>query len=243
MAKPDYQDFYSEEAAGYESKRYGSRYGHLFRIWQRDAVDRALAAAVSPTRILDVASGTGQMLPSLAAAGDMVVATDLTAAMLAVSRENYANLSVISYCVADAMRLPYAEASFDTVASSRFLHLFESEQQQMLITEMAKVLAPGGTLIVDFYSTDGRRIFAPVIWVYRRLLRKRPEGDHRVSMREARRMVEAAGLHVTSVEGLGNFILVPWLWLPTPRLLDVARWLGRNCRSMSEQFILVAEKS
>lgn len=243
MAGPDYRDFYTGEAADYEAKRYGSRYGRLFRMWQRDAVDRALVADSKYGRILDVASGTGQMLPSLAAAGHMVVASDLTAAMLAVARRNCASFPAISYCVADATRLPYIEGSFDAVASSRFLHLFEPVQQQALIVEMAKALAPEGTLVVDFYSADGRRIFTPGIWIYRVLLRKRPESDYRISLRAARKMIEAAGLSVSGIEGLGNFLLVPFLWLPQPWLLRIARWLGRNCPSLSEQFIVVAKKS
>ena len=30
MAKSEHRDFYTEEAGGYEAKRYGSRYGRLF---------------------------------------------------------------------------------------------------------------------------------------------------------------------------------------------------------------------
>ncbi|CAM0997945.1 Methyltransferase domain-containing protein [Rhodanobacter sp. Root179] len=243
MTGPDYRDFYTEEAAGYEAKRYGSRYGRLFRMWQREAVNRALSARPRYERILDVASGTGQMLPSLAAASDLVVASDLTAAMLAVARGNCAQFPVVTYCVADATRLPYVEGGFDAVASSRFLHLFQPAQQQALIMEMTKALAAEGMLIVDFYSADGRRVFAPAIGIYRWLLRKRPESDYRVSLREARKMVEAAGLRVSSIEGLGNFLLVPWLWLPQPWLSRIARWLGRHCAFMSEQFIVVAQKS
>jgi ubiquinone/menaquinone biosynthesis C-methylase UbiE len=243
MQGPDYQDFYSKEAVGYESKRYGSRYGRLFRIWQRNAVDRALTASPRNQRILDVATGTGQMLPSLAAVGELVIASDLTAAMLAVARNNCAEFSAIRYCVADATKLPYLEGSFDAVASSRFLHLFEPAQQQALIVEMAKALSTKGTLIVDFYSSDGRRVFAPMISPYRLLFRKRPENDHRVSIGEAREMIEAAGLRVSSIEGLGNFLLVPWLWLPQRWLLRAGVWMGRNCAFMSEQFIVVARKA
>ena len=242
MTSPDHRTFYTGEAAGYEGKRYGSRYGRLFRWWQRDAVARALAEHSQRRCTLDVATGTGQMLPSLADASEMVVASDLTAAMLAVARCDFSRLSAIQYCVADATQLPYAEGSFDAVASSRFLHLFEVRQQQSLIAQMARVLEPGGILIVDFYSADGRRIFAPAIWLYRLALRKRPENDHRVSLRAAQQMVESVGLHVRSIEGLGNFMLVPWLWLPQPWVRQIARWLGRNCISMSEQFIVVAHK-
>ena len=53
---------------------------------QRDAVTRFLGPETTHARILDVASGTGQMLPALATVADCVVASDLTPAMLAVAR-------------------------------------------------------------------------------------------------------------------------------------------------------------
>ncbi|MEO8671042.1 MAG: class I SAM-dependent methyltransferase [Tahibacter sp.] len=242
MEKSDHRDFYTGEAAGYESKRYGSRYGQLFRTLQRKSVDRALSQGARIATILDVASGTGQMLPSLASFGDLVVASDLTPAMLAVARERSSMYPNVLYCVADATRLPYAIQTFDAVASSRFLHLFAPSVQQELVQEMARVLSSGGTLVVDYYSANGRRIFAPFIWFYRTLLRKRPENDHRVSLRDARHMIERAGLEVVRIEGIGNFLLVPWLWLPRSWLLGIATWLGQHCVSWSEQFIVVARK-
>jgi SAM-dependent methyltransferase len=242
MEKSEHRDFYTEEAGGYEAKRYGSRYGRLFRMLQRDAVTRFLGPEATHARILDVASGTGQMLPALATAADCVVASDLTPAMLAVARKNCASLPAIVYCVSDATRLPYADGAFDAVASSRFLHLFPVSQQQALIAEMSRVLAPGGTLVVDFYSLNARRIFAPAVWIYRTLLRKRPENDYRVSLRAARKMIEDAGLRMTRQEGIGNFVLVTLLWLPQPWLLRAARWAGKNCACLSEQFMVAARK-
>ncbi len=243
MEKPDHRDFYTHEAAGYEVKRYGSRYGQIFRALQRDAVARALGTTQQRPLILDVASGTGQMLPVLAAHADMVVASDLTPAMLVVARKNCISFPAVAYCVSDATQLPYADATFHVVASSRFLHLFETKQQQVLLGEMSRVLETGGILIVDFYSSTARRIFGPAIWIYRTLLRKRPENDHRLSLRVARELIGHAGLQVVRAEGIGNFLLVPFLWLPKRWLLRVAQWLGRNCIGLSEQFIVVARKS
>lgn len=240
MKDIDQREFYTCEAAGYEAKRYGSRYGNLFRQVQREAVVRGLARSVRHARVLDVASGTGQMLPVLATA-DFVVACDLTPAMLYVARKQN-EFSSIAYCIANARNLPYADDTFDCAASSRFLHLFESSQQQQLIAEMARVVAPGGSVIVDFYSADGRRIFAPAFWLYRILLRQRPENDFRVSMATACRMIEACGLHVEHLEGIGNFLLVPFLWLPRSWLFRCMRWCGTAFPVLSEQFMIVARK-
>lgn len=235
-------DFYTREAANYEARRYGSRYGRLFRSLQRGAVARGLALSHGPRHILDVASGTGQMLPVFAASGAMVVAGDLTPAMLKESRIACAALKGVDYCVADAAQLPYVADGFDVVASSRFLHLFKPSTQQSLLQEMARVVKPGGVLIVDFYSADARRFFAWPIGLYRVLLRKRPENDYRVGMNEARAMIESTGMRLVYVEGIGNFTLVPLLWMPAPWLMRLAMWLGRNCVRLSEQFLVVARK-
>lgn len=240
MAKVDYQRFYSDEALDYDSKRYGSAYGALFRALQRAALFRALSeVGAPPGRILDVATGTGQMLPVLRATGAAVVASDLTVAMLGEARRIVGN-SGIAYCVGNAFSLPYASGQFDVVASSRFLHLFDIAGQSELIREMARVLAPEGLLIVDFYSETGRRWARLPIWIYRTLLRKRPENDVRVTIEQAQEMLVASGLQPLRVEGVGNFLLALVPWLPFAWRLRVGEWMGRRYAWMSEQFMIVA---
>jgi SAM-dependent methyltransferase len=242
VARTDLRDFYTGEAESYESVRYGSKYGRLFRTIHRDIIVRILSSRQGWKSALDVASGTGQLLPPLLSAAGLVVASDLTPAMLKVSRSNNELQPKLAFCVADATRLPYNSASFEIVASARFLHLFEPDRQAALIGEMARVLAPEGLLIVDFYSLTSRRIFWPVIWAYRTLWRKRPENDHRVSGAMARRMVEAAGLKVVEVRGVGNFLLAPFSWLPQKWLLVGASALSGRFAALSEQFVVVASK-
>lgn len=239
MTKSSHREFYSEEAEAYEETRYGSRYGRLFRGLQRSAVRSALVPA---GRILDVATGTGQMLPVLASRDAFVVASDLTPAMLHEARRNIVGTEAVGFCVGDAGCLPYPDSTFDLVASSRFLHLFEARMQATFIREMVRVLRPGGTLLVDFYSADARWMFIVPIAIYRWLLKKRPENDYRVRIDEARAMVEASGLRIVQVVGLGNFILAAFTWLPRGWQLHCGQWLGRNLTRLSEQFLIVARK-
>lgn len=239
MGNVDYQQFYSEEASRYESTRYGSPYGRLFRLLQRRALKDALATAGEPKRILDVATGTGQMLPVFRDTGAMVVASDLTAAMLAEARRGIGD-DGIGYCVGDAFALPYADGQFDVVASSRFLHLFDLASQQLLLKEMARMLKPGGLLIVDFYSVHGRRwVWLPMA-VYRLLLRKRPENDVRATLGQASGMIVACGLQPLRTQGLGNFLLALLPWLPIEWRCRWGEWLGRRFVRMSEQFLVVS---
>lgn len=239
MGNIDYQQFYSEEASRYESTRYGSPYGRLFRLLQRRALKEALGTAGEHERILDVATGTGQMLPVFRDTGAFVVASDLTAAMLAEARRVVSD-DHVSYCVGDAFSLPYADGQFDVVASSRFLHLFDLASQQLLLKEMARVLKPGGLLVVDFYSAHGRRWLWLPMAVYRLLLHKRPENDVRVTFPQAREMVAACGLQPLRMQGLGNLLLALVPWLPLEWRCRCGEWLGRHCARMSEQFLVVS---
>jgi SAM-dependent methyltransferase len=242
VGNAEFRDFYTEEAGSYEAVRYGSHYGRLFRAIHEDAVDRILARETPWKSAADVASGTGQLLAPLLRRVEHVVANDLTPAMLKVSRERFAAKQNLAFCVCDAQRLPYADGAFEIVGSARFLHLFGNDAQAAFVAEMARIVASGGLLVVDFYSLDARRIFRLPIAVYRALLRKRAENDHRVSENEARAMVEATGLVVKDVIGVGNFLLAPFAWLPHAALLRIARFLSRRCGVLSEQFIVVATK-
>lgn len=239
MEKKDHKTFYDQEASAYEITRYGSPYGRLFRAAHLSTLDQVLEPA---QRVLDVASGTGQLLPALVKYGQEVVAIDLTPAMLEESRKRHAGEPRITYAVGDASRLPYPDHSFDIVASARFLHLFEPHRQAEFIAEMARVLRPGGLLVVDFYSSDARRLFWLPIALYRFLARKRPENDYRVDLRFARDTLQALGLRPVATRGLGNFLLLPLLWLPLKWQLRLALWLGERAPRLSEQFLMVARK-
>lgn len=182
------------------------------------------------------------MLPVLAAKCDRVVVSDITPKMLLVARKKYSNIPGIQYCVASADSLPFESETFDVVTSSRFLHLFELAKQRLLLEEMSRVLRPGGVLIVDFYSADARRLFSLPIAIYRILLRKRPENDFRTTMLIAREMVESAGLQIIETFGVGNFLMLPLLWLPCRWKMRIGTWLGKHFSRASEQFLVVARK-
>src|SRR5690348_4910286 len=89
----------------------------LFEDYAKD-LTRRLAARPNE-RILELACGTGILTRQLARAlpaGATVLATDLNPAMLDVARAEPApNAERVTYQVADACELPFAEASFDAI--------------------------------------------------------------------------------------------------------------------------------
>jgi len=171
---------FDERAAGYESGRLGQ--WHL-EIADRTAA-RALACQRAPRRVLDVGCGTGYLLRRLAAqvpdAGARFVGVDLAPRMLRVAAGR-AGDPRLRFARAAAERLPAADAAFDLVVSTTsFDHWAD---QGTGLAECARVLAPGGTLVL----TD---LFSALLWPTLR-------GDRRDKARtrgRATALLAAAGL-------------------------------------------------
>lgn len=98
--------------------------------------------------LLDVACGGGLLAPHVPA-GYRHVGADLTISALAVA-ETHGVASV----QADALRLPFPEAIFDVVVAGEVLeHLVDVEGA---VAEVCRVLAPGGTVIIDTIADTTR---------------------------------------------------------------------------------------
>lgn len=115
------------------------------RLWRRAVVN-----AVAPRpgeRILDLAAGTGTSSAPLAARGAAVVPCDFSLGMLAVGRRREPGLPFVA---GDAMRLPFADATFDAVTMS--FGLRNTADPEAALAEMARVTRPGGRLVVCEFS-------------------------------------------------------------------------------------------
>jgi demethylmenaquinone methyltransferase/2-methoxy-6-polyprenyl-1,4-benzoquinol methylase len=103
-----------------------------------------------PERILDLGCGTGELtrLSAHHFPGARVVGMDFTAAMIDVARRRttLGDSERISYGRATAMRLPFADATFD-LATNAFLARNLVDLDAALV-EMRRVLRPGGVLLV-----------------------------------------------------------------------------------------------
>ncbi|MDI3260689.1 MAG: class I SAM-dependent methyltransferase [Sinobacteraceae bacterium] len=236
-----WRSFYRTEAERYEIARYGSKYGRAFRVAHRRLVSEMLLHRGVGECAVDVASGTGQLLPCLMTRADRVIACDLTPEMLLVSRQAQGNERV-AYVQADALRLPFPDASFDMAVSSRFLHLFPLEQQTKILAELRRILRPGGMVVVDFYNRHPRQLLGPAIRVYRWLTRRRRENDTYNTPAQVIAMLRAAGLSPMVAAGVGSYFLAPLLWLPQKWL---SRLMSRGVfvnRYMAEQWVVAAHR-
>jgi ubiquinone/menaquinone biosynthesis C-methylase UbiE len=134
-------------------RRFGpnaERYVQSVHHASGESLDR-LIALVAPRpdwRALDVATGGGHTALALSARVREVVATDLTAAMLAAAErflaaKGAANVKLLE---ADAMSLPFDAAEFDLVTCRIAPHHFPD--CALFVREAARVVRPGGVVAV-----------------------------------------------------------------------------------------------
>jgi ubiquinone/menaquinone biosynthesis C-methylase UbiE len=108
----------------------------------------AVLGAAPGRRILDVGSGLGDdaaALARLVAPTGAVVGVDGSHSMVEEARRRHGAIAGLSFEVADAVRLPFDESSFDGCRIDRVLQ--HIPDPGAVIREMSRVLRPGGTLV------------------------------------------------------------------------------------------------
>jgi demethylmenaquinone methyltransferase/2-methoxy-6-polyprenyl-1,4-benzoquinol methylase len=134
----------------------------LHRAWKAYTV---MAADLREgMRALDIAGGTGDLARAFArkvGASGMVVHSDINEAMLRRGRDRLIDEGLaLPTLLADAESLPFADASFDRVSVA--FGLRNMTHKESALAEMARVLKPGGKLLVLEFS----RVAPPLAKAY-----------------------------------------------------------------------------
>jgi demethylmenaquinone methyltransferase/2-methoxy-6-polyprenyl-1,4-benzoquinol methylase len=134
----------------------------LHRYWKRFAL--AVARPRAGERVLDVATGSGDLAAALARAvgprGE-VWATDVNRSMLERGRDRLLDEGrVLPAVQCDAERLPFPAGRFDCVTVA--FGLRNMTHKDAALAEMARVLRPGGRLVVLEFS----RVWPPLARAY-----------------------------------------------------------------------------
>jgi SAM-dependent methyltransferase len=97
--------------------------------------------------VLDLGCGDGALALELARRGAIVTGLDADGAMIAAARERSALASMpMTLVVGEAENLPFEDDAFDRVVAVTLLCLVDDGRKA--IAEMARVLRPGGRLVI-----------------------------------------------------------------------------------------------
>ncbi len=128
-------------------------------VWM--AALRTAVKAHPGERILDLAAGTGASSAALAKTGAHVVACDLSEGMIAVGRKRHPEIEFVQ---GNALDLHFADESFDAVTISWGLRNIPDPARAL--REMARVVRPGGKLVVCEFSTPPNPAFRTLYELY-----------------------------------------------------------------------------
>lgn len=113
------------------------------------------AAGVGPSdTVIDIAAGSGNAAIPAARAGARVLATDLTPELLIAGQQQAENLGLdITWEVADAEALPYADDSYDVALST--VGVMFAPDHQACADELVRVVRPGGRIALVSWTPTG----------------------------------------------------------------------------------------
>lgn len=136
----------------------------IHRLWKRLTIERA---GVRPGhQVLDIAGGTGDLtlkFSQLVGPRGRVVLADINASMLQVGRDKLLDQGVggnVEYVQANAECLPFPDNSFDCITIA--FGLRNVTNKDAALRSMARVLKPGGRLLVLEFSKPTNALFSKV---------------------------------------------------------------------------------
>lgn len=218
----DKRAFYQREDVvdNYDDWRFGSPGGRYVDQLEQRTLLTLLADAPRDGALLDLPCGTGRLLRTLAREGfSRLTGGDTSPAMLAKSRAAVPTATLLE---ADAFATPFADASFDTVCSLRFL--FHVEDPAAFFREMRRILKPGGQLVFDSLRWTPRGLVPAID-------RKLGGRLHCLGQGDATRLLAKHGFTVTGGTRVFALPSLAYRFLPgflVPAVAWLERWLPRT---------------
>jgi demethylmenaquinone methyltransferase/2-methoxy-6-polyprenyl-1,4-benzoquinol methylase len=142
--------------------------GGMHRLWKQFLL--TLTGLKPGQQALDVAGGTGDLSAGLAhqvGRGGHIVLSDINASMLSRGRDKLIAAGIagnVSYCIANAQALPFADARFDCVTIG--FGLRNVTDKAAALASMRRVLRPGGQLLILEFSQPSAPGLKPLYDAY-----------------------------------------------------------------------------
>jgi ubiquinone/menaquinone biosynthesis C-methylase UbiE len=134
--------------------------GVVDEIFTASERDFLLSKIRSEDDVLDMGCGTGRFTVPLAGRAKTVSGLDMSSAMLATARKKLADQGLhADLREGDMADLPFDDASFDVVVSMLALMHVPRRDRQQVFFEVARVLRPGGRLLIGVKNSLFERMF------------------------------------------------------------------------------------
>lgn len=111
----------------------------------------AMSAPTPTMKILDVGCGTGITLERYVEAGCDSFGVDASDAMLTQARKRLGDRAVLTYGTAE--HLAFDDNTFDRVLASLFLHELPADVRDTIMSELVRVVSPGGRIVITDFAT------------------------------------------------------------------------------------------
>ncbi|GAB4462643.1 MAG: bifunctional demethylmenaquinone methyltransferase/2-methoxy-6-polyprenyl-1,4-benzoquinol methylase UbiE [Anaerolineales bacterium] len=128
--------------------------------WRKRVIE--LARLHPHASLLDLGTGTGDLAREALSAFSQarVVGADFTLEMMRVGRR----ISPLDFSAADALQLPFPDASFDAVVSGFLMRNVVDLQKSL--EEQYRVLKNGGRIVILDTTRPKKNILSPFIWIH-----------------------------------------------------------------------------
>jgi ubiquinone/menaquinone biosynthesis C-methylase UbiE len=159
-----------------------------------------LARLEPADHVLDIGAGTGLLAVAAAPRVTCVTALDVSPAMCRCLAAKLGGFGITNVDVREgsATALPCADGTVDVVVSNYCLHHLRTDEKRSALAEMARVLRPGGRVVVgDMMFGIGmadRRNRRVTLRITRRMIARGPAGIARL-FRNAARVAAGRGEH------------------------------------------------
>jgi ubiquinone/menaquinone biosynthesis C-methylase UbiE len=117
--------------------------------------------------VLDFGCGSGRFAGRIAAMGIRYTGIDSSVGMVGAAQAGHPELKD-AFKHFDGTKIPFADASFDTVVVARvFIHVLKTPEFEGILAEIRRVLVPGGRLILLEEATLSGRKSGQARWILR----------------------------------------------------------------------------
>ncbi len=198
----DYRSSHLEEGEDYHAKFEAQVYRALIWTLERETLELLIGERpdAGQVRLLDFACGTGRVLGALSSHTGSATGVDISASMLAVAARVAPGTELI--CADLTRESPLKDRQFDLITAFRFFPNAEPALREEAMSALARLLAPGGSIIINNHRRAGsskhrlRKLRA-------RLGIAKAKDLHTMSDDEVSALAGRHGLVVTQVRTLG----------------------------------------